>query len=343
MGTVTALVATLAADAAQRARVGGNLRFARRCGAVKAVAVQRKARTPDPGEQLVARLREENRTLRAALREADGALTKAADDADRALCDGRPPPGEGARPQQPSTARAATARASTSDSDAAAAARRARRPRNRRRTRRDLLSRGAVSPQARPHGPPERAAALRLGLGRARPALAPPATAATATVIEPPRHPVDAVTDNVASMADYAIEQMQLPRQRRVDGAGRPKFDFHTRRRRRARSARLADYAEVEMGGDVREPAVLHAAPWTAARSRSCGRGPAPHAPVRRRERGGVDSAPGRLARGAPGPTWPRPRRTMRRQGRWPPKGSMDTTGTVGFFRFCTGIAPVPG
>ena len=51
-----------------------------------------------------------------------------------------------------------------------------------------------------------------------------------------------------------AIEQMQLPRQRRVDGVGRPKFDFHTGDGDgdASGSARLADYADVEAGGDVR-------------------------------------------------------------------------------------------
>ena len=39
--------------------------------------------------------------------------------------------------------------------------------------------------------------------------------------------------ENVAPMAwnCHAIEQMRLPRQHRVDGVGRPKFDFHTDRR----------------------------------------------------------------------------------------------------------------
>ena len=51
-----------------------------------------------------------------------------------------------------------------------------------------------------------------------------------------------------------AIEQMQLPRQRRVDGVGRPNFDFHTGDGDgdASGSARLADYADVEAGGDVR-------------------------------------------------------------------------------------------
>jgi len=79
----TALVATLAADAPHARESAATLRFARRCGSVKAVAVQRNLDL-DPGEALVARLREENMALRAALQEADQALTKAADDADKA-------------------------------------------------------------------------------------------------------------------------------------------------------------------------------------------------------------------------------------------------------------------
>ena len=47
---------------------------------------------------------------------------------------------------------------------------------------------------------------------------------------------------------------MQLRRQRRVDGVGRPKFDFHTGDGDgdASGSTRLADYADVEAGGDVR-------------------------------------------------------------------------------------------
>ena len=139
----TALVATLAADAEHARESAATLRFARRCGAVKAVAVQRNLDL-DPGEQLVARLREENRTLRAALREADGALTKAADDADRALRRAAAAEAKARDLQQALDGPRGHRAASTSDSDAPPPRASAPSPSQPPPNPRDLLSRGAV-------------------------------------------------------------------------------------------------------------------------------------------------------------------------------------------------------
>ena len=139
----TALVATLAADAEHARESAATLRFARRCGAVKAVAVQRNLDL-DPGEQLVARLREENRTLRAALREADGALTKAADDADRALRRAAAAEAKARDLQLALDGPRGHRAASTSDSDAPPPRASAPSPSQPPPNPRDLLSRGAV-------------------------------------------------------------------------------------------------------------------------------------------------------------------------------------------------------
>ena len=61
--------------------------------------------------------------------------------------------------------------------------------------------------------------------------------------------------DNVASMAWklHAIEQMQLRRQHRVDGVGRPIFDFHIGLAASARLQRVAQRGPGRRG--VRESA----------------------------------------------------------------------------------------
>ena len=72
---------------------------------------------------------------------------------------------------------------------------------------------------------------------------------------EAPRHRADAIGDNVASMAWklHAIEQTELRRKYRADGVGRPKFDFHTGRRRRrdAHVCPLADHLRAPSDDDA--------------------------------------------------------------------------------------------
>uniref|UniRef100_A0A7S3ZNH0 Kinesin-like protein n=1 Tax=Pelagomonas calceolata TaxID=35677 RepID=A0A7S3ZNH0_9STRA len=198
----TALVATLAADAEHARESAATLRFARRCGAVKAVAVQRNLDL-DPGEQLVARLREENRTLRAALREADGALTKAADDADRALRRAAAAEAKARDLQQALDGPRGHRAASTSDSDAPPPRASAPSPSQPPPNPRDLLSRGAVVLK---HG--------RTGLQSVQPRFA-------------------------------WVSAERVLRWRRLGDGGDGDGDA-------SGSARLADYADVEAGGDVR-------------------------------------------------------------------------------------------
>ena len=169
---------------------------------MKAVAVQRNLDL-DPGEQLVARLREENRTLRAALREADGALTKAADDADRALRRAAAAEAKARDLQQALDGPRGHRAASTSDSDAPPPRASAPSPSQPPPNPRDLLSRGAVVLK---HG--------RTGLQSVQPRFA-------------------------------WVSAERVLRWRRLGDGGDGDGDA-------SGSARLADYADVEAGGDVR-------------------------------------------------------------------------------------------